>query len=113
MATEIPTLENKAFFSQNISLLGTSYVVSLAYNSTDQKWRFSLSTGDAFIVKGQPLVANSSPTAKYQFENLRGGNFWCIRKRFTDRPVTIDNLGFDKDYGLFFLTTEEEEEIGL
>lgn len=113
MAIELQTLENKAFFSQNISLLNTSFQVTLKYNSTDKLWRFSLKTPENVVVKGVPLVANTNLTGKYKFDVLRGGNFWCLRKKVTTEPVKFDNLGFDKDYGLFFLTTTEEKEIGL
>ena len=113
MATEIPIIEGRAFFSQNISLLRTSFLVSLNYNSTDAKWRLTLENEEKVVIRGQPLSPNNSPTRKYQFEELRGGNFWCIRKQFTEEPVSFENLGFDKDYGLFFLTDEEEVEIGL
>lgn len=113
MATEILTLNNRAFFTQNISLLGESFTITLKYNSTDKRWRFSLSTVAGTLIVGKPLAINSSPTKPYQFIELKGGNFWCLRKKNTEEPIKFDNLGFDKDYGLFFLTTEEEESLGL
>lgn len=111
---EFPVPQDRAFSSQNHSILGQSLVLSLNYNSTDKAWRLSLrGANNTPIILGRRLVPLTSPTRPYALDTLRGGNFWVFAKTLTDQPLAYDNFGIGKAYGLFFLTTDEEEALEL
>lgn len=114
MAIEIPVRKDSSAFTQNLSLLGQSVTLGLTFNSTDKKWRLDLFNAQGnSLLRGRLLVNNQSPSERYKLNALVGGNFWVFKKKATDSELGYNNLGFNKDYGLFFLTTAEEEELGL
>lgn len=113
MATEYTVPDDTAFYSQNITVLNSSFTMTLEYNSTDYRWRFTIENSDGVLLQGVPLKKGYSPTKRYSLDELEGGNFWVFAKTSTDDALGYDNFGFDKAYGLYFLTTEEEEALGL
>lgn len=114
MALEIPIPDDKASFSENIIIGGLPTTLTLNFNSTDQKWRIKVQdNNENVLIQGIPLTPNKSPTKKYSLSYFDNGNLWVIRKVKTDKPLGYDNFGFNKDYGLFYLTAEEEEALGI
>jgi hypothetical protein len=113
MASELNVRDGSSFFTQNVSFLGQALTIRLSFNSTDRKWRIDISNKDGAIIEGALLVSGASPTKRYSLDSLKGGNFWVLQKTNTDQPLEFNNLGFNKDYGLYFLTTAEETQYGL
>lgn len=114
MAFGINTFSNTASSTQNVLIGSQPIRLALDFNSTDKKWRISIydSQNDPIIV-GVVLSPNKSPTKRYALPFFSEGNLWLFRLRSTDQPLKYDNFGLEKDYGLIYLTNEEEEELGI
>lgn len=59
------------------------------------------------------IVPNQNLTGNHIVEELSEGNLWCLKNSNTKKPLGFDNFGDEKDYRLYWIPSEEEEELGI
>lgn len=114
MAKRIKVSE-RPYFNQDVILGGRTYNLLFKFNDSDKSWYISLR--DSFkndLLSGIKILPNQNLTEVFSYKDLLlGGNIWCLKSKATKEPLGLDNLGIDKSYELFWLTTEDEEALDV
>lgn len=106
MAVEIP-VPSVSFSEVSVTLSGIEYQLVFKLNSRDNRLYFDLYRDEVLVKGGIKIMENQSMLSRYLLDDFDHGDLQCIRKDTTDQPVTLDNIGIDKPYGLFYSTNEE------
>lgn len=114
MALKINT-SNYPYTEQRVTLGRNVVTLVFKYNIVDESWYMDIFTseGQTPIKTGIKIMPNQNLTGRYILDNLKGGNIWCLRQKRDFTPVTRDNFGGDRTYQLYWLSSDEEEEIGV
>ena len=106
-------VEDNPYQEKLISLNSNSLFLTLSYNTRDSRWYFDIvDRNDLNIISGVKVLPSQNLTSKYLNANtLIGGNIYCVDTKFSSNDVTRDNFGTDKQFQLWYYTTEEEEAI--
>ena len=110
MANKINVLDNP-YAEQTVNLSGRDYKLLLVFNTSNNSWYLTIKdTSDNILQSGIKILPNQNLTQLYQYkEIMTGGNLWCFRMKRSSNPIGRDNLGIDKVYELWWITTSEEE----
>lgn len=108
MASKIKIF-NRPFFSQEVILGETSYVLTLKFNTSDEAWYLSISYPEGTqLLNGIKLMPNQNLTGAFSYlERLTGGDLWCVRLKNDRSPLGRDNLGIGKTYELVWISSQE------
>ena len=113
MAKEI-IVPDSAYTEQRISLLNQTFSIQFRFNDRDEAWHIDIfDINENPIISGNKLLPFVNVTGQYCFDEFAGGNLWCFSKTTSGTPMGRDNFGVGKEYGLFFLSNEEEINLGL
>lgn len=114
MASKIK-VPNSAFSEQQVNIGLDQITLILKFNSRNNAWYLDIkdSSADAEILSGIKVMPMQNLTGRYILDNFPSGNIWCMRQNSVSDPIGRDNLGTDKDYGLWYFSNEEEEELGI
>jgi hypothetical protein len=63
------------------------------------------------IISGLMIKPNQNLTGRYVLPGLPGGNIWCVRMKASSGEIGRNDL--KENYGILWMTTEEELEVGL
>jgi hypothetical protein len=105
-------VEDNPYQEKLTSLNSNSLFLALSYNTRDSRWYFDIvDRNDLNIISGVKVLPSQNLTSKYlSINSLIGGNIYCVDTKFSGNDVTRDNFGTDKQFQLWYYTTEEEGE---
>lgn len=106
MAVEIP-VPDSSYSEVNISLSGSTYNIIYKLNSRDNRLYFDIYLEDSLIKSGIKVMEDQSLLGRYLLDDFLHGDIFCLSKENTNDDVSLDNIGFNKPYGLFYLTNSE------
>ncbi len=105
----VPTTPGAPYHSQKTRLDGRDYVLRLAYNQREERWRLSiLDEEEQPILIGLKLVANWPLLRHYRFDpRLPPGEFFAMDLTGNGSPPTLDELGEGRRVELTYFEAEE------
>lgn len=109
-------IPNFPYSRQSISIKNVGITLVCKFNTINSSWYLDLynASGTELVVAGIKVMPNQNLTGRYLLDILpENGNLWCLRKRSTKESVGRSNFGINKDYSLYWLTSEEEVNLGL
>lgn len=108
-------IPNSAWHTQDITVGGELIRLTLKYNTSDEMWYLDLANASGnTLLNGVKVMPNQSLTKRYKATvSLPDGNLWCVRRKNDFSPPSRDNLGIGKTYELWWISSNEEEEIGI
>lgn len=85
------------------------------FNIRNQSWYITIkdSSNENTILSGVKVMPNQNLTGRYILEELSGGNLWCIRNSNNFSDVGRSNLGEDKTYSVYWISSDEEIEVNI
>lgn len=112
MALQIK-VEDNSYQDKIITLNGNSLSITISYNTRDGRWYFDLVDRNGLdLISGVKILPTQNLTSKYlQVVELIGGNIYCANTKVDGKDITRSNFGTDKQFQLWYLTADEEEEI--
>lgn len=112
MAVQIK-IEDSTYQSRLISLNSNSLFFIMTYNTRDGRWYLDIEDRNKInVISGIKILPLQSMTGKYvNVRTLIGGNIYCIDTRLSGQDINRDNFGTDKQFQLWYYTTEEEEAL--
>lgn len=112
---QIIKVPNTPFFTQEVTLSNIAYQLVFKYNTSDAAWYVSVNTSTGSpLYSGMKVMPNQNLTGPRQYlGRMPGGNLWCFRRQQDTSPIDRDNLGIGRVYELWWMTTEEEENINI
>lgn len=114
MAIQIK-VEDNTYQEKLITLNGNSLFITFSYNTRDSRWYFDIVDRDNIdIISGVKILPAQSLTKKYlDVRTLLGGDFFCANIKADGTDVTRDNFGTDKQFQFWYISIEEQEELGI
>lgn len=114
MATKI-RIPDTPFSEQKVVIGDNLLTVILKFNSRNNSWYLDIkdAVGENNIISGIKIMPNQNLTGRYVIDEFSNGNLWCQRNVNTDTVLGRDNFGINKDYGLIYLSNDEEEILGI
>jgi len=112
MPVKIPTPPSTSgWTTYEVVLENVRYDFAYKFNERDSRWYFDLYDSLGEIIKsGVKIMEGVSLLRKYRLESF-SGDIICIAQKDTLESVGLDNLGFEKNYALYFYTDVELEEL--
>lgn len=106
-------VEDSTYQEKLITLNSNSIFITISFNTRDSRWYFDLVDRNGLdLLSGVKILAPQNLTSKYIDTNsILGGNLYCVNTKGNGEDITRDNFGTDKQFQLWYYTTEEEEEI--
>lgn len=106
---------DSAFSQQQVNLENTVLTFILKFNSRNLSWYLDLKdASDTNNVKtGIKVMPNQNLTGRYNIPELTNGNVWCLRQQSTTEDIDRENFGLNRAYGLWYLTSSEEQELNI
>jgi hypothetical protein len=104
------------YSSQRVNISSDlTLIVNLRYIELSDSWYLDLFEVDGVtpILTGLKLMPNQNLTYRYDATALQGGDFWCLRRRYTKSPVSRFTFGPDKEYALYWITDAEQVELNI
>ena len=114
MATQIK-VEDSAYQEKLITLNGNSLFITFSFNTRDSRWYFDIVNRDSIdVISGVKILPAQNLTSKYlTLRTLLGGDFYCANIKADGTDVTRDNFGTDKQFQFWYISVEEQEELGI
>lgn len=108
-------VDDNTYQEKLLTLNGNSLFITYSYNTRDNRWYFDIvDRNDIDIISGVKILPDQNLTGKYlDVNNLLNGNIYCVNTRLDGTDITRDNFGTDKKFQLWYLTSEEEADIGV
>jgi hypothetical protein len=108
-------LRNDPYYSQIISLSNSLFRITLKFNSVNKSWYVDIASvsGREKYLTGIMVVANQNLTGGSIVEELSEGNLWCLKDSKTQERLGFNNFGNNKDYSLYWIPSNEEQELGI
>lgn len=111
MAIEI-NIPNSANFEQTITLPTQRRITIRGKYITrgDTGWVIDVINAEGgYLFRGYGLNENTSVGKGSSYNEFNYGSLVCLKKTNTTEQLNRDNLGFNKDFGLFYIGFEELE----
>lgn len=114
MPVKVLTNEN-TYSLQRVTILDYPVSLQMRFSERSKSWYLDIlkSDGVSPILVGLKVMPNQNLTGRYRSPQLLNGNFWCLRIANDGSPIGKFNLGVGGSYAIYWLTTEEEEELDL
>jgi hypothetical protein len=104
-------ISDSAWSKSDVSLGGTTYSITFAFNERDQRWRVSIYKGSTPVILGVKVMETKMLLGPYDLPLFDHGDIGCFRMQSTTEDVGRDNLGIGKEYELIYFSNSEIEEI--
>ena len=106
-------IEDNTHQEKLVTLNSNSIFMTISFNTRDNRWYLDLVDRNGLdLLSGVKILAPQNLTAKYINTNkLLGGNLYCVNTKGNGQDITRDNFGTDKQFQLWYYTTEEEEAL--
>lgn len=108
-------VEDTPYQEKLITLNSNSLFLTLSYNTRDARWYFDIVDRNSLdVITGVKVLPTQNLTGKYiNVNTLIAGNIYCVDTKVSGQDVTRDNFGTDKQFQLWYYTSEEEASAGL
>jgi hypothetical protein len=108
MAVEIPVPE-AAYPEVEITLAGITYTL-LFKESLLEKGRlfFDLFIGEVLVKPSVKVMEDQGLLSRYVLDDFSHGEIFCFRVGTSLDKAVKDNTGIGKNYGLFYVSNQEE-----
>jgi len=114
MAIQIPVPAG-AYSEVELSVAGISYTFVYRFNSRFKKYEDDLGTwvidilnsDREYVIKGLAVVGQGRLLSGLVLPEFDHGDILCVKNKKTDAAPTRENLGFDNEYVLVYVTNEE------
>lgn len=107
----IINIPDRAHSTQNITLGGLDYQMTLTFNDRDQRWSLGLSRNSLPIVSGVRIMENQALLYRYNLSAFSHGDLFVVRDKVDNKNVGRDNFGANSSYVLLYMTNEEIAEL--
>jgi len=106
---------NSSYSRQEVTLESEPYSFYFKYNVRNESWYLSIKdyTDSYTILDGIKVMPNQNLTGRYIDIDLPKGMLVCLRMKNTNNPISRDNLGKGKEYGIFWYDSDEVQEFSL
>ena len=108
-------IPDSAYSEQQVNLADTVLTFTLKFNSRNSAWYLDIkdAANTSDVKTGIKVMPNQNLTGRYLIDELQNGNIWCLRQQSTFDDIDRENLGINEAYGLWYLTSSEEEELQI
>tara|TARA_R110000850_G_scaffold30106_1_gene82909 strand:+ start:427 stop:771 length:345 start_codon:yes stop_codon:yes gene_type:complete len=106
-------VEDATYQERLVTLNSNSLFFTLTYNTRNSRWYFEIvDRNNIDVISGVKVLPAQNLTSKYiSVNSLIGGNIYCVDTKFSGQDITRDNFGTDRQFQLWYYTTDEEDAI--
>lgn len=108
-------IPSSPYSKQLVTLGDDAYTIYFKYNIRNASWYLTLkdSEDENTILGGIKLMPNQDLLSRYIVEGKPLGKLLLLRTKNTPEGITQNNLGVNKDYGLFWVSPDDIEELNI
>lgn len=100
---------------QRVSLGPQIVFIIQKYNNRTESWVVDVYEDDGItpIILGLTMRRDQNLTGRYVLPSLVEGDLFCLKVKSGTEKLGLDNIGRGKTFGLYWISDEEQELLGI